>query len=118
MKLQKSGLGDADMKALKNTLFMEEWKIDFTIYQRECKKFYEAWVKAYALIWDSYCSQNFQQGIKEMPEFENLIINGPLALLITVETLIHTPEKVKYLTLTLIEVLLSFMKVIQGNRPV
>ena len=53
-----------------------------------------------------------------MPEFENLIINGPLALLITVETLIHTPEKVKYLTLTLIEVLLSFMKVIQGNRPV
>ena len=78
---------------IQHALFMEEWKIDFTIYRRECKKFDEAWVKAYALIWDSYCSRDVQRGIREMPEFDNLIRNDPLALLTTVETLIHTMEK-------------------------
>ena len=97
-------------------LLMEEFKIDFTIYRRECKKFDAAWVKAYAPIWDSYYSRDVHRGIKEMPTFENSIGNDPLELLTIVETLMHTPEKAKYPILTLIEVLLSFMKVIQGEN--
>ena len=54
-------------------------------------EFDEAWVKAYALICDSYCSRDVQWGIKEIPEFENSIRNDLLALLTTVEILMHTP---------------------------
>ena len=77
---------------------------------------YETWIKAYALIWNSYCSRDVQRGIKEMPAFDNSIRSDPLELLTVVETLMHTPEKAKYPTLTLIEVLLSFMKVRQGDN--
>ena len=57
-ELQKSELDDPVMKAMENTLFMEEWKIDFTIYRSECKKYHEAWVKAYLVIWDTYFSRD------------------------------------------------------------
>ena len=46
-----------------------------------------------------------------MPGFGKLIRNYPSALLETVETLMHTPEKADYPTLTLIEVLLIFLKI-------
>ena len=40
-------------KALENEMYLEEWKIDFAIYHKDERKFDEAWVKAYALIWDT-----------------------------------------------------------------
>ena len=51
-----------------------------------------------------------------MPAYETNIKNDPLELLRIVETLMHTPEKAKYPTLTLIEVLLSFLKIRQGDN--
>ena len=113
--LAKSTSTDDDINAMKNILFMEEFKIDFTIYHNESKKFDGAWVKAYALIWDKYCSRYVQRTIKEMPTYENVIRNNHLALLSDVETLMHTTEKAKYPTLTLIKLLLCFMKVRQGD---
>ena len=93
--LVKSTSTDDDVKAMENILFMEEFKIGFTIYRNESKKFDGAWVKAYALIWDTYCSRDLQRTIKEMPTYENVILNNPLALLSDVETLMQTPEKAK-----------------------
>ena len=56
----KSTLGDTEdvaaEKALENDMYVEEWKIDFAIYRKDERKFDKAWVKAYALIWDTYCS--------------------------------------------------------------
>ena len=52
-ELKASALDTPALKLLENNLFMEECKIDFTIYRRDCKKFDELWVKAYALIRDS-----------------------------------------------------------------
>ena len=91
-------------------------EIDFAIYQKDERKFDEAWVKAYALIWDTYCSREIQSAIKEMITFETMIRNEPLALLETIEVLIHTPEKAKHPSLTLVEVLCSFLKVRQGEN--
>ena len=51
-----------------------------------------------------------------MPDFERLIRNNPLVLLETVERHMHAPEKEKYPTLTLIEVLLSFIEVNQDDN--
>ena len=85
-------------------MFIGKWKIYFTIYRRKCKKFDEAWVKTYVLIWDSYCSRNDQHAIKEMPDFDRIIRNDSLLLLDNIETLMNTTEKSKYPTLILIEV--------------
>ena len=55
-EIQKSISDDPATKVMENMIFLEEFKIDFTIYRHECNKFYEKLVKVYALIWDSYCS--------------------------------------------------------------
>ena len=115
-ELVKSTKGPGDEKNLENMLFLEQFKIDFTIYRSEAKRFDGAWVKAFALIWDTYCSKDVQRTIKEMPDYASVIRNDPVALLNIVESLMHTPEKAKYPTLTLIEVLLSFLKVRQGDN--
>ena len=91
-------------------------EIDFSRYKKDERKYDEAWVKVYALNWDTYCSREIQTVIKDMPEFETKIRNEPLALLKTIEMLIHTPEKAKYLFLTLVEVLCSFLKVKKGEN--
>ena len=49
-----------------------------------------------------------------MSTFETKIQNDPLVLLDMIEILVHTPEKEKYPSLTLVEVLFSFLKVKQG----
>ena len=97
-KITKSG----DEKAMENMLYLEQFKIDFTIYRSESKRFDGAWVKAFALLWDTDCSKDVQRTIKEMPDYENVIRNDPVALLTIVESIMHTPEKVKYPILTLI----------------
>lgn len=73
---------------------MEEWKIDLTIYQSKCKKFDEVWVKAYALILYLYCSRYVQLTIKEMPDFDRIIIKDHLVVFDHYESLMHKQEKV------------------------
>ena len=107
---------NADERALENETFLEEYRIDYAIFRKEEKKYKEAWVKAYALIWDSYCSREVQTAIKEMSTFETKIKHEPIALLEMIKMLMHTPEKAKYPSLTLIEVLLSFTKIKQGKN--
>ena len=107
---------NADERALENETFLEEYRIDYAIFRKEEKKYKEAWVKAYALIWDSYCSREVQTAIKEMSTFETKIKDEQIALLEMIEMLMHTPEKAKYPSLTLIEVLLSFTKIKQGEN--
>ena len=51
-----------------------------------------------------------------MPTYETMIRNEPLVLLDTIVMLISTHEKAKYPSLTLVEVLCSFLKVKQGEN--
>lgn len=79
-------------------------KINFTIFRQSELKFKEQWVKAFALIWDSFCSREVCMAIKGMPDFESVISNDPLFMLGRAERLMCTTEKAKYPSLTLIEV--------------
>ena len=79
--MRRSNNADADIREDENTQFLEEWKIDFLIYWKECKEFDEQWVKVYALILEKYCSRDIQVTIKEMLDFESDIKNEPLTLL-------------------------------------
>ena len=54
--------------------------------------------------------------INEMPYFDKAIPNQLIVLLQCVENLMHTPMKAKYPPLTLVEVLISFLQIKQGNN--
>ena len=56
-KLESSLSVDKDIKVQENLMFMEEYKINFTIFRQSELKFKEQWVKAFVLIWDSFCSR-------------------------------------------------------------
>ena len=74
----------------------EEFKVNFS--------------KAFATIWETYCSAEVRREIKEKPNWDLQIRDNPLKLLERVETLIHTPEQAKYPVLTIIEVLWNFLQ--------
>ena len=54
--------------------------------------------------------------IQEIPDFGTRIRDNPIELLKIVESLMHTPERAKYPPLTLVEVMLSFLKIKQGDN--
>ena len=56
-------------------------------------EFDSLWQKAYALIWESYCSTELKVTAKEMSMFNSHIRDDPLILLQTVEHLMHVPMK-------------------------
>ena len=90
--------------------------MDYQIFCKEELRFEELWCKAFAVIWEKYCSRDLQVAIKEMSDFETTVRDNPVELLDRVEKFMHTPERAKYPALTLIEVLLSFLKVRQGDN--
>ena len=47
---------NADEIVIENETFLEEYRIDYAIIRKQENKYKQAWVKAYALIWDGYCS--------------------------------------------------------------
>ena len=57
-----------------------------------------------------------QIAIKEMSDYDTAVHNEPLELLKRIETLMHTPERAKYPSLTLVEVLLNLLKIKQGDK--
>ena len=103
-------------KARKDRLAEKKWEILFTRYQDKTEKFEALWIKAFALIWDTYCSKEIQVALKEMPDFADQVDKNPLVLLERIETLMHTPERAKYPSLTTVEVLHNFLKCKQGER--
>ena len=108
--------GTPEARARKDRMSEKKWEILFQIYQDEVKKFDALWIKTYALIWDSYCSKEVQVALKEMSDFGNVIDKNPLVLLERIETLMHTPERTKYPSLTTVEILANFLKCKQGEK--
>ena len=59
-------------------------------------------VKAYSLIFNSYCTKAMQARIQECPTYED-IIDDPLKLLVAIAELMHATVRGQYPTLTYIE---------------
>ena len=51
-----------------------------------------------------------------MPDYETSIKDEPLVLLERIQVLMHTPERAKYPPLTLVEVLIGFLSIKQGEK--
>ena len=103
-------VGTPKQKARKDRLAEKKWEILFNRHQDKVEKFDNLWVKAYALIWDNYCSKDLQIALKEMPDFDTAVNKEPLVLLERIEQLMHTPKKAKYPPLTMVEIFSNFLK--------
>ena len=77
--------GTAVAKARKDRILEKRWEIMFNTYQDKIEKFDGLWIKAYALIWNSYCSKEIQVVLKEMPGFDKIINKDPIVLLKRIE---------------------------------
>ena len=103
---------------INNRQLEKMWEKHYEIHLEKINEFEDLWVKAYALIWERFCSREVQYALKEMSDFNTVVKNEPLELLARVERLIHTHMKAKYPPLTLLEVLYSFLNLKQGENEV
>ena len=114
--LDRSTAADPLVKAAEDALNLEKWKIEFSYYHNQKHKLQASFAKAFSLIWENYCAKEVQVAIKEMSDYETRIRDEPLELLKEIESLMHTPERAKYPPLTLVEVMLNFLKIKQGDN--
>ena len=98
---------DTNERAREDHQFDIEYETKFKRHMVQEEEFNRNWVKAYALIWEAYCSKETQIVVKETSTFDVEIRNDPLGLLNNVEKLMHTPQRAKYPPLTLVEVPLN-----------
>ena len=111
-----ASVGTTEEKTRKDRLAEKKWEILFNRHQDKVDKFNNLWIKAYALIWDNYCSKDLQIALKEMPDYDSVVNKEPLILLERIEQLMHTPERAKYTSLTMVKILSNFLKCRQGEK--
>ena len=69
--------------------------------------------KAYALIFNNYCTKPMQARIEEHPEFESRIEDNPIELLEMIKTLMHDTVRAIYLVASITEALARLINVKQ-----
>ena len=79
-------------------------------------EFEDNWVKAYGLIFETYCSRDMQVAVRELIDYDTRTIDNPLELLTDVEKLMHVPRKAVYTTLALLETISSLLTLRQQEK--
>ena len=92
-------------------------------YQAEIKQFLdrqsgleENLMKAYALIFGTYCSKAIQSRVEEHPDFETTIRDDPIELLKTINILMHDTVRAKYPYASLHDVMMRLFNLRQQEH--
>ena len=93
---------DVDEKAIEQETMNRRYDSKMNFYSTQEQSFEDNWIKAYGLIYRSYCSSQMQTALKKLPNYETEVLDDPLKLLKEVEKLMHVPRKAVYPTLALI----------------
>ena len=101
---------------------LEQDGFDMT-YQAEIKQFLdrhsgleENLMKAYALIFGTYCSKAIQSWVEEHPDFETTIRDDPIELLKTINILMHDTVRAKYPYASLHDVMMRLFNLRQQEH--
>ena len=73
-------------------------------------------VKAYALIYSTYCSKTMQNRVQEDVDFKNKIQDDPIELLKALKVLMHNTVRVRYPYALMTEALTRLLHVKQGEQ--
>ena len=89
-------------------------------YQKELRCFMErknalqeGLSKAYALIFNNYCTRSMQSRVEEHPEFETKIENNPIELLEAIKALMHDTVRAVYPMVSMTD---AFARLINSNN--
>ena len=92
-------------------------------YQAEIKQFLdqqsgleENLMKAYALIFGTYCSKAIQSRVEEHPDFETTLRDDPIELLKTINILMHDTIRAKYPYASLHDVMMRLFNLRQQEH--
>ena len=107
---------DVALKAIEQETLNRKYEAQFAHYFEQEMEFEDNWVKAYGLIFESYCSRDMQIAVRELVDYETRTINNPLGLLIDVEKLMHVPRKAMYPRLALLETISSLLTLRQQKK--
>ena len=72
-------------------------------------------VKAYGIIYGSYCTNEMQVAIKKDSKFESEVRDDPLKLLALISTLMYTMVRARYPLNTLADTLSSMFNIRHGS---
>src|SRR5210317_1915166 len=72
--------------------------------------------KAYALIYDNYCTRAMQARIEEHPDFETKIEDNPIELLDAIKTLTHDTVRATYPLASITDAHTRFVNAKQGEN--
>ena len=111
-----SQITDAALKAIEQETLNRKYEAQLVHYFSQEMDFEENWVKAYGLIFETYCSRDMQVAIRELVDYETRTLDNPLELLIDVEKLMHVPRKAVYPTLALLETISSLLTLQQQEK--
>ena len=90
--LKQSAKVNQDEKDAENKSFQCQFDAQMKHYFTIEERFENEWVRAYSLIYDSYCTSDLKVAIKEEPDFESRIRDDPVELLKEVERLGSIPR--------------------------
>ena len=107
---------DSAKKAFDQQTLDKEYDARLKNYIRMDMDFDENWKKAFAYIYESFCTKEMQIAIKELPNYEKEIQNQPLKLLEEVKALMHTPIRARYPFMSLTENLASLINMKQNEN--
>ena len=104
-----STIVDATLKAVEQETLNRKYEAQLAHYFGQEMEFEDNWVKAYGLIFESYCSRDMQIAVRELVDYETRTIDNPLELLIDVEKSMHVPRKAVYPELALLDTISSLL---------
>ena len=111
-----SVLDNVDLKAVEQETLNRKYEAQLAHYFGQEVEFEDNWVKAYGLIFETYCSQDMQVAVRELIDYDTRTIDNPLELLTDVEKLMHVPRKAVYPTLALLETISSLLTLRQQKK--
>ncbi len=72
--------------------------------------------KAFALIFDEYCSKTIKSRVESLPEYEDKIYNNPIELLKAIRTAMSAPMRARYVMKSGMDVLLDLLLIKQRDN--
>ena len=72
--------------------------------------------KAYAIIYDNYCTKALQSRIEAHPDFKEKIENKPIELLEVIKTLMHDPVRAQYPMIGMTDDIARLVNIKQGEN--
>ena len=76
-----SALVNADLKAVEQETLNRKFEAQLAHYFGQEVEFEDNWVKAYGLIFETYCSRDMQVAVRELTDYDTRVIDDPLELL-------------------------------------